>query len=144
MCYRSPFVMQKGFFYMWKFVDKQIHLITLTWFLVIFTLCATPGQYIPNFAWLDLVSFDKFVHAAMFFILTALNMRLSEKYGWNPLFLALSAIAYGMLLELMQAKLFMNRSADLYDIIANSVGCVLAYSTRKKYLSAYGLKIKTN
>jgi hypothetical protein len=41
-------------------------------------------------------------------------------------FLTISAIAYGCLLEFMQAHYFIDRSADWLDIAANTFGCLLA------------------
>ena len=35
------------------------------------------------------------------------------------------AIPYGGLLEILQGALFENRTADVYDFIANSVGCFI-------------------
>lgn len=42
------------------------------------------------------------------------------------------AIIYGISLEIMQATVFVNRSADWNDIIANTFGCVMAFVFREK------------
>ena len=44
-------------------------------------------------------------------------------------------VTYGGLLEIMQGTIFEERSADIYDFIANSFGCVmglLLYSWAEK------------
>lgn len=103
--------------------------MTLLWAAVIFGLCATPGQYLPSAGWMELLSIDKLVHASVFFILTGLLVlvafKQAESKGRAVLY-TLLAIAYGALLEFMQARYFSNRSADAFDIVANSFGCVIA------------------
>ncbi len=116
-------------------IYKNVKLLSFSWILVIFILCATPGQYIPSADWLELVSFDKLVHASLFFILASLLFLVVIKYQQSLLrkylYLFLS-IAYGVSLEVMQAKLFINRSADWKDMIANTFGCVMALLVFKK------------
>jgi hypothetical protein len=122
-----------------KYIYKHAGTFTLLWALLIFGLCATPGQYIPSASWLELLSFDKWVHAGMFFVLSGLLILSAEKNGKGRL-QALAGIAlciaYGGLLELMQAKCFSNRSADWQDFVANAFGCLmaLAFSRRLKAL----------
>lgn len=107
------------------------HLLSLTfgWTSLIFILCATPGQFIPSANWLELLSFDKFVHAGIFFVLSALLFLVQVKYKqallWRYCYL-IGVVLYGILLELMQARFFSNRSADWKDAIADSFGCIMA------------------
>ncbi|MDF2435938.1 MAG: putative integral rane protein [Bacteroidota bacterium] len=91
-----------------------------------------PGRDIPHISFLELLSFDKFVHAGIFFVLILLTVRgLSLQTRFiilhnNPKsFAAFICITYGGLLEIMQATVFKERSADLYDFIANSFGCIV-------------------
>lgn len=115
---------------MFRLIYKRSLPFALIWAFIIFILCATPGQYIPSANWLELLSFDKWVHASIFFILTALVLLNSVKYNVSRkmIFFWFSAcVVYGALLELMQATCFSNRSADWKDIIANSFGCVIAF-----------------
>ena len=112
-----------------RLINTYPVLLTLAWGLVILVLCATPGQYIPSASWLELLSVDKLVHASVFFILTSLLLVVAIKHHQGApyviLYVTLS-ILYGMFLELMQAMVFSNRSADWMDVIANSFGCVMA------------------
>ncbi len=108
----------------------------LLWALLILILCGIPGKDIPHISFLELLSFDKFVHAAIFLILILLLIRgflvqttfvlMQEKAKH---FSILICITYGGLLEIMQETLFEDRSADVYDFIANSFGCVLGLTT---------------
>jgi hypothetical protein len=101
----------------------------LAWTAVIFGLCCMPGRYVPTTDWLELISFDKFVHASIFFILTCLWLIYAYRAGKLTtaviLLILLFCIAYGGLLEIMQATVLSQRSADWLDFIANSFGCAM-------------------
>lgn len=114
----------------------------LSWFCIIFVLCATPGEYIPSNDWLELLSFDKLVHAGMFFFLYTLAALLILKHKAANYFFTLAllfCLLYGLSLEIMQATVFRNRSADYKDMIANSAGCFAAFAgwprLKKRFLT---------
>lgn len=113
-----------------KLLLKYPVLFSITWALIIFALCATPGQYIPSISWLDLLSFDKLVHAFIFYVqcsaLLVVKMQYQQANLFKWVYLVLS-ITYGMMLEWMQATMFVNRSADWMDIAANSFGCLMGF-----------------
>lgn len=102
------------------------------WTGIIFALCSMPGKAIPKINWLELLSFDKFVHASMFFVEQILLMRallslnekafLKQNYKWISV---LFCVAYGGSLEIMQYYVFSERSGDVLDFIANSTGCAI-------------------
>lgn len=96
------------------------------WSLFILVLCGMPGKGIPHFSWAEAVSFDKWVHAGLFFIEVSLLIpAISRTSTWRILLVSLLAtIGYGYLLELGQKFLFADRSFDYYDFIANSIGCL--------------------
>jgi len=117
-----------------KFISKYSIALNIGWAIIILILCATPGQYIPSANWIELLSFDKFVHASLFFILCILsfiNGIIYQKSKSTFVLLFLSCVLYGGLLEIMQAKCFNNRSADWQDFFANSFGCLIAALTFK-------------
>ncbi len=112
-------------------IKRIIHnagIAALIWAAFIFVLCATPGRYIPSPSWLEILSFDKFVHASVFFVLCGLGIvSVASRNGF--LFIAgvfFSCVLYGAALEWMQAHWFSERSADVLDIAANTVGCLMA------------------
>lgn len=116
------------------------------WFLVILALCATPGKDIPHISFLELLAFDKWVHAGIFFVLVLLMIRgfRLQNGGWlfvNAFLIStVFSIAYGGVLEILQGAVFEDRSADIYDFIANSFGALVGVvlyrklSTRIKFL----------
>lgn len=125
-----------------KLLLKYSLLAAIVWTLIIFILCCTPGKYVPTAHWLELLSFDKFVHASIFFTLTFLWLLVGFKKNKLSLsfmiFIIIACIGYGGLLEIMQAKVFSERSGDWLDFIANSFGCLMGlwfFSKQKFRLS---------
>ncbi len=124
------------------FLFKYILLFALAWTAVIFALCCTPGRYVPTAHWLDLLSFDKLVHASIFFVLSSLwFLYLVKSANVTKSRIALvivTCICYGGMLEVLQATVFSQRSGDWADFIANSLGCLLAllFFSRKKWFAS--------
>ncbi len=122
-----------------KLLLKYSLLLAILWTLIIFILCSTPGHFIPTTNWLELLSFDKFVHASIFFTLTFLWLLVGFKKNKLSLsfmiFIIIACIGYGGLLEIMQAKAFSERSGDWLDFIANSFGCLMGlwFFRKNKY-----------
>jgi hypothetical protein len=114
-------------------LKKHSYKFALLWATVIFALCSMPGRLIPTVSWLELLSFDKWVHAGVFFILVSLFQIAITANQQNPkliyLYFILS-VMYGGALEIMQATVFSERSADWLDMIANSFGCLMALVLR--------------
>ena len=103
----------------------------ILWASFIAVLCGLPGKDIPHISLLELLSFDKFVHAFVFFVLVILIYRATKKTPnrKNALVYALClSIPYGGILEIMQQELFEDRTADLFDFIANTFGCLTAWT----------------
>ncbi|MBL7935784.1 MAG: VanZ family protein [Bacteroidia bacterium] len=127
-----------------KLLLKYSLLAAFLWTLIIFVLCCTPGQYIPTTNWLELLSFDKFVHASIFFVLSCLwlisFLKINKLSNLSIILILLSCVLYGGLLEIMQATVFSHRSGDWLDFIANSFGCLMGlwfftkYKTRLNHL----------
>jgi hypothetical protein len=112
---------------------RQIKIIgpPLIWALLIAVLCGMPGHDIPHISFLELLSFDKFVHASLFFVLVLLMVKAFKQTNnyKNAVIISLClAIPYGGILEILQQEIFVDRSADLYDFVANSFGCFMAWS----------------
>ena len=89
-----------------------------------------PGSDLPEEPFFEIIYFDKWVHIGMFGILTFLWCFpfLKSKNGSVKLFLliALYSIIYGVLMEFVQKYFAFERDFDLLDIIADSVGSILA------------------
>jgi glycopeptide antibiotics resistance protein len=108
----------------------KIYAPPFLWASFIAFLCGLPGRDIPHISFLELLSFDKFVHASLFFVLVLLIHHAVRKTPnrKNALAYALClSIPYGGILEILQQELFEDRTADLFDFIANTIGCLFAW-----------------
>lgn len=110
-------------------LKKYSYHLSILWALVIFGLCSMPGRFIPSVSWLELLSFDKWVHAGIFFmLLTLFGISVTaHRQNKNLVYLYfILSVLYGGALEIMQATVFIDRSADWIDMVANSFGCLIA------------------
>jgi len=102
------------------------------WALFILALCGLPGQDFPDLSFWQLLTFDKFAHAFVFAILVIM-LTVAFKKQRKFFFLreyaiktaVLSSVTYGGAVELFQQALFIGRHADIFDFIANTIGCFL-------------------
>jgi len=118
-----------------QFLKLHSYKLSIGWALLILALCSMPGRFIPSTTWLEMLSFDKWVHAGIFFILVSLlivSVKTHQQSASLYYIYFLLAVAYGGALEIMQSTLFSERSADWYDMIANSFGCIIALLLKNK------------
>jgi VanZ family protein len=104
--------------------------LALSYFVLISVLFFLPGSALPESEWLTEIDFDKFVHVCIFAGLLFIwrsAFNLDAEYYTAYLFLA--ALLYGFLVEVIQLKWIPNRSFDLYDVIADSLGSFLGLFT---------------
>ncbi len=85
-------------------------------------------------------SSDKYLHTTAYFILSlvwyfALQKKIKKRRF--KVLLILFLIFYGIILEALQGGLTNYRTADFYDIIANSVGVLIATLLINKILDWY-------
>ncbi len=122
----------------------------MLWALIILILCGIPGRDIPHISFLELLEFDKFVHAGIFFVLLlltargfAVQTRIQSLHKSYKMYSFALTVVYGGALEIMQQILFEGRSADIYDFIANSFGCFIGlifYPRAEKIILAKFIK----
>ncbi len=116
----------------------------ITWFLLVLVLLCLPGKDLPEAGWLDLLHFDKLVHAALFGILllafawpyrrSALPLPFRQQL---LLRLLMATIVWGLATEFIQLFFIPGRAFDLADWLADALGALLAYALfRKKLLPA--------
>ncbi len=106
----------------------------LLWLALSIVLLCLPGSRIPKYPWLATIHADKWIHIGLFgmlCILFALPVRSDsltdqQKFRWL-LVISLAGILYGILIEFVQKNWVLNRSFEFQDILADSLGCSLAY-----------------
>lgn len=103
------------------------------WAIIATFLCGTNGHNIPQFSITNLLGIDKLAHMLLFgteTFLIAIATKKHYAYKSNfqiilPAFLI--GTMFGIIIEILQATVFTNRSFDYLDMLANTIGCALAW-----------------
>ena len=109
--------------------------IAIVWVVVIAILHAIPGSDFPEFSFSDFFQLDKLIHAVIFMIgvyLFAVALKAQQKIQFFR-YIPISFIAYGLLLEIAQGIIFVERSADILDWLADTIGVFLGVWVFKKF-----------
>ncbi|HET8962495.1 MAG TPA: VanZ family protein [Chitinophagales bacterium] len=103
--------------------------VALSWASLILLLSVIPGQDLPTITFWEI---DKIVHTIFYFVLSFTSIiAIKQQYPRVPLrFNAIIygvglCILYGLCIEIVQGAFLESRSFDLYDLVANFIGCVL-------------------
>lgn len=105
------------------------------WTIIVTFLCGTNGN---NFAQItlsfsSLFEIDKIAHfilfgAQTFFIYWgSKNKNAYHSFNQNMLPAVIIGIAYGIIIEILQATVFPNRSFDVWDMLADAIGCLTVW-----------------
>lgn len=118
---------------------RTFFILAFCWFLVCTILLCLPGSAFPKETWLNKIWFDKWVHIGIFSVMTFLwSVALVKKNGWplqrTCLLIALCAITYGVTIEFVQKYFIPNRSFDVFDIMADTIGSLLGYLSAVSFL----------
>lgn len=105
----------------------------VAWFILTLILLTLPGKDLPKIGWMDHLQIDKIVHVILFSVLVALffwgiastKPGIAEKRAL--LFIALTALLYGIAMEFVQKYWVPNRSFDVWDIAADGTGSFLPF-----------------
>lgn len=108
----------------------------IAWFFLLLFLICLPGSAIPPVeTWLDVIYFDKWVHAGLFAVLTFLfiypvsRLHLSDAFKKNTAIrIALAAWIWGLTTEFIQRFFIPDRSFDMFDWAADSLGIITAFT----------------
>jgi VanZ family protein len=105
---------------------------TLLWALFILVITGIPGSYIPGITtfweWLQP---DKIVHVFVFAVLSFLilyDARTQYLHSKQRYMIVIVAVAvtvfFGLLTEVLQHYVFIGRSGNVYDVLADFVGAI--------------------
>lgn len=111
----------------------QNHWKSIVWATFILVLCSIPGNQINKVKIIDIPHLDKFVHFIFYAVFTLLlisennKQRLHRKVTVDAILIAATiSLSYGALIEIIQKVLVINRGADIWDMIANTAGFLVA------------------
>ena len=109
------------------------HMIwSFLWITIVGFMYAIPGQDLPSVSFWDVLNFDKAAHFLVFLILTItliVGLKRQQRYSYfqrnGSIVAAIFGVVYGGILELMQGWVFLDRTSDLFDFFANSIGILV-------------------
>ncbi|MBL0152213.1 MAG: VanZ family protein [Chitinophagaceae bacterium] len=112
---------------------KLILAAAIIYFIITIILLTIPGSDLPKNDWLDKIWFDKWVHIGLFAIwvwlwcLYANSTASASSLKKIFIYITITGICYGVIMEFVQRYWIPHRSFDTGDIIADAVGCLLAF-----------------
>lgn len=127
----------------------RYHLPTLLWAIFIMVICAIPGNRIPKLSFLEWLKPDKIVHLLVFGLLSILLLRSFLNTGAIypdekkiAIIAIIICILYGALVEVLQYFVFINRSGDLRDALANTIGVFIGLWIYNRFFKVKNSKLK--
>ena len=95
------------------------------WLIIIVVISGFPGDKVPE---VPIWQFDKLVHSVVYLVLSVTLLiafpKAKRKLIWL-ITIILFGIFYGGIMEILQHYIFINRSGNWYDFMANAVGTVI-------------------
>ena len=120
--------------------SQQALLFSLIWMGIILLLTGLPGNSFPTISkWMDVFQPDKLVHIGMFFPFAwfwqSYFLHKKNKRSTAIILVSLFGIIYASLTEVLQHYVFIGRSANVPDAIADVIGVVLSILAFNYYLN---------
>lgn len=108
------------------------------WLIISTILLTLPGSSLPKEDWLDKIWFDKWVHIGMFGIMVVLGCRGAIKNRMRHTVILFTgflffAVVYGTVMEFVQKYWVINRSFDIADIAADTVGALIGWILSRRW-----------
>ena len=111
----------------------------LGWVLVITGLSLF--DFSPDNKGIEIPYLDKLVHFTFYFVFVVLGgmvlkyQKMNTKPLRNLIFLIALAIFYGLVMEGLQSLLPVDRTAEIWDVLANTIGAIMGGTLIKTHLS---------
>ena len=111
------------FFQYWK---------TIAWLAIVFFMSTMKIPLAPGVPLINIPHFDKIIHFSLYFILVSIWMIDDYKKtkffkGKNLVVIVILSVLYGGLMEILQKIVVQDRSGDILDVLANTVGVLVAF-----------------
>ncbi|MFT5055366.1 MAG: glycopeptide antibiotics resistance protein [Pseudoalteromonas distincta] len=105
---------------------KRALFVAIAWTALIASSCLMPASAFKAFTFDSIFQLDKILHLTLYYVFIVLWSLVSKVITVRQKYvLLIVGIAYGVLIEVLQAAMSLGRSYELDDIIANTIGCVL-------------------
>lgn len=102
----------------------------IAWALFILAACGAPPSTFEELKLEDILGYDKPIHAFLFGTQSYLLIRVLQNQKPFPVAIVYACVisaAYGVLIEVLQKFYFEGRSYDYFDMLANTVGCLVVW-----------------
>lgn len=120
---------------------KSLMVIGIIYTLFITFVLLFPATYVPK---VPVPSFDKIGHVLVFTILVIIwslfVLFKTEGHKARTHWVVLLAFLYGIIIEVLQGLFFESRSADWWDVLANTAGILLGWLIFKRLKKIFTLK----
>lgn len=114
--------------------------LAIAWAILILILCGIPGNNFPKLSFLDWLRPDKIVHLILFGVQSFLLIKSFSSQSSSPRLKqnaerwgVIISISYGALVEVLQATIFIGRSGDVRDAMANAIGALIGLYLYRKF-----------
>ena len=121
----------------------------LLWAVIVIGLSTMSGKKVSEIPFMGIPHMDKIAHFGMYFVFTFLMLYDFSRYkmkniAWKKIIgiSIIVAIAFGGSMELLQEVPSLERSTDIKDFIANSLGAICAVLSYK-YINGILTKLST-
>ena len=97
--------------------------------LIIMYLSLADSHTFDKVSFINIPNFDKIVHFVMYFVLMfviTFENRKTIKGPVNLIFIGLIPFFYGILLEILQSFLTVNRTGSIYDALSDIAGIMVS------------------
>ncbi len=109
-------------------LKKALFFSAIGWTVLIAVLCLVKFTDLPSFG---VSGADKYVHFTFHFVFTLLWgfyfwLKLKEKTISKIVRVVILSLCYGILIEILQETCTTTRHADIFDVLANLSGAIVA------------------
>ena len=133
VCYFIKIGFQSSYLFM-SFIKKHPFVPAFIFLIISIILLTLPGNSLPKAPWLNIPYLDKCIHFCLFTTLCFLfayplkytSFKPSKKMLWI-IVISVFGIVYGTAMEFVQQYWIPNRSFELLDIGADTLGSVFAF-----------------
>jgi len=111
-----------------KLLERNAYIISFALTAIIIYLSLSPLENLP----IKISVSDKILHALAYVFLTLswfFAVKKSHQETKSKLLIIVAIFIFGVIMEVLQEKLTANRTMDYQDVIANTVGILLALSS---------------
>jgi VanZ family protein len=105
------------------------HFLSILTALVIMFLSLTGSDTLGSVPFLNIPYFDKIAHFGMYFMFMSVLLfenRISSEGFKAIMMLAAIPFLYGIMMEIFQILFTVNRSGNVFDALANTLGIIVA------------------